>query len=297
MSDYSTTKSYVLLSAGTTATTLVSTLYDHFLAAPGLWRIKTGVAGDSDGFIIEPKTPVTGYNIGASIRRNSTTDIRVQVDEGNGFTARGSAAGAATGASALAMSEGTLPMTGIASAVVAISETPDGVIVLFYTTLLANVAQVIYIGRGANPDRAVYREAPLLFNGIVCMLGSPTWQPVAAGFIGGPSSASRTRSNGGTRALYAVSTAPANSPIPNSPGSPVEIITAPNIGVYHDASTNFSEMGSLRYIGRAATARTNRVVIQHPTEQEAWLHISDATYETLSSKNVITWEKGVPGPV
>lgn len=296
MSDYSTTKSYVLTAAGFTATNLMSALYDHFAAAPGLWRLKSGTSSNADGIIIEPKLPVDGYNIGISIRRNSTTDLRYQVDDQNSFTAAGTSASGAAGGSATVLTECTMPMTNIGSAKIAISETPDAVIGLFYTTLLSNVAQMFYLARTVTPDRAVYRTAPLLFNGVGCMIGTLSYQAASVTFLGGPSSATKIRSNGGSRPMAAVATTPVNMPIPNSPGPSVEIITAPKVLVYHDASTNSSEMGALIYIGRAAVVRANRDVIQHPTEQEAWMHVTDPTYETSNSRNVVTWEKGVAAP-
>jgi hypothetical protein len=296
MSDYSTVKSYTIVSVSTSATELMFALWTHFDSAPGLWRVKAGTTSGANGIIIEPKVALPGYNIGVSIRRNGTSDIRVQVDPLNSFTTAGNATTAPSGGSALVLPEITMPLTNIASEAIGLSEMADAMLPLFYGSTMSTVAQIIHAGRVANPDREIYRSEPLAFNGVGCLVGVPNHQLVGQGFIGGTSAASRLRSNGGSRAVYPLSSSPGNSPIPRAPNPPLEIVVPIKIGIYHDASTNFSEIGSLRYVGRAGVARSNTVVVQHPTEQEAWLHVTDTTYEPTTSKTVIAWEKSVPSP-
>jgi hypothetical protein len=129
------TKAYVLTAASSSISDLMTAIYDHFNTAPGLWRLKPGTSSSAQGVVIEPKTPVSGYNIGVSIRRNSNTNFQLALDPLNAYTAAGNASVGPVGGSSEASGDITLAITGIASAKIALIETPDAIAALFSTAV------------------------------------------------------------------------------------------------------------------------------------------------------------------
>ena len=153
MSIYSETKSYVLTAATSGIADLMSAIHSHFNTAPGHWQLKSGTSSTADAIIIEPKTPLTGYDLGISIRRNGTTDFRVALDPLNSYSAAGSSGGGPTGASAEASAEIAQIITGIASTKIIVCEYQDAIFVAFHNALLTESIRAFHIGRCFDPLR------------------------------------------------------------------------------------------------------------------------------------------------
>jgi hypothetical protein len=294
---YDETKSYVLTASSAAITAWMSALYDHFLAAPGLWRLKSGAGSSAAGIIIEPKSPISGYNLGISIRRNGTTNFQVALDPLNSYTAAGGAGSGPTGASAQASAEVTLPITSIASTKIAISETPDCVLGGFFNATLTTSPQAFQIGRVFDLLRESFRNAPLLNNGLAILVGAPQLDS-ASGWSTGTGGASRVRHNGAWRPLDidVLSAASANNPIPDSPNADRQTIVPGIFGAYNAASTLPMRCMVSRYIGISASAQNNCTILSSDTADEAWLTQVDGAFNTVTSKYCMTWEKGVAKP-
>lgn len=296
-SPFSAAKSYVLTAGSTSVADIMTALHTHFSAGAGNWRLKAGVGNSADGFIIEPKTPVTAnghtYNTGISIRRNGTTDWRIALDEGNAYTAAGNSSGGPSGASGNAIGEITASTSGIASAKIAVSELLDCVFVVFFNSGLTVTQQGWMLGRAFDGANGGLNTAPLLNKGNAVCVGVPHIQ--SSGWIG-TSGASRMRSNGGSRSVYAVNTNQYNNPIPDAPAASKEIITPLFCGVYHDASSNYTDCLMTRYLRLAGTLRVARAKFENLTLDECWMHINDPVFTLGGSKAVIPWEQGVAAP-
>lgn len=296
---YSETKSYVLTAATSGIADLMTALFDHFTAAPGLWRLKVGVGSSNTGIIIEPKTPLVGYNLGVSIRRNGTTNFQMELDPLNSYTAAGNSGTGPTGGSAQASGDITQVITGIGYTKIAVCEYPDAIMILFFTAARAHVAQAVHIGRVFDPTRESYRNAPLLCNGLAVVVGVPTL--VSSNNVWFHfNSPSRIRCNGGWRTLYPVGFSNGNNvsnPIPDSPNPNRAVVVSPFTGCYVDSGTNYLDILLPRYFGRIGIADTVCKVAESNTSDEAWLYIitNDAT-EPTTGKNVVSWEKGVVAP-
>lgn len=300
MSVYNQTKSYVLTASSSGIADLMSALYTHFNLGSGLWTIKSGTSSTVDGIIIEPVTPVAGYDMGISIRRNGTTDFSVGLDPLNTYSAAGSSGAGPTGASAEASAEIAQVITDVASAKIMICEYPDSIFIGFFNSGLIATVRSMHIGRCFDPLRESYREAPLLNNGLAVLVGKGTLASVSGGWFNG-STTSVVRNNGGWRKVYAVGYSFINSysnPIPDSPNPNKMMIAAPIFGCYHDASTNYSIMLIARYFGYCGVTDTNRKVLQSDAEDEAWIYCmpSDGFYEITDTRFVFSWEKGVNAP-
>lgn len=297
-SPFSAVKSFNIVAASTSVADIMAALNTHFAAGAGNWRVKSGTSSGADGIIIEPKTPVVAnghtYNTGISIRRNSTTDFRIGLDESNTYTAAGNSSGGPTGASANSIGEITAPVTGIASAKIAISELLDCVFVKFFNSGLGTTQQIWMLGRGFDGINGGLNVAPLYIKGNAICVGQP--HVASGGFIGSSSSNSRMRSNGGSRAVYISNQSINNTPIPDAPNASKELVIPFAAGVYHDASTNYSDCLTTRYFRVAGTARSNNAIFQNLTLNEAWLHLTDPLYNTTTSKSVFPWELGVAAP-
>jgi hypothetical protein len=298
---YSETKSYVITAPSAGIADLMTAIYDHFNSAPGLWRLKSGAGSSNTGIVIEPKSPLSGYNLGISIRRNGTTNFQVALDPLNSYTAAGNSSGGPTGGSAQASGDITQIITNIAYTKFAICEYPDAIMILFFTASRVGVAQAPHIGRTIDPTRESYRSAPLLCNGLAVQVGLPTFSVSLSGNVWFASSApSRIRCNGGWHKLYPVGYSNVNSmsnPIPDSPNPNRAVVVAPMLGCYVDASTNYLDILLPRYFGRIGFADSICKVAESDTEDEAWLYVNCNDFvESASGKYVVSWEKGVVAP-
>lgn len=289
------TKSYTLTAAGTTLTDLMTALYDHWLSAPGLWQLKAGVGSSAQGAVIVPKAPVSGYDIGISVRRNGTTNFQLALDPSNSYTAAGDASGGPTGGSGTASAERTLATTSIASAKIAVIEMPDAVAVFFYNSGLTTCPQAFHIGRVFDPMLEIMRSAPLLNDGLAVLVGQPQADS-AAGWGGGTSGQAVIRHNGAWRPITWPSATSSNAAIPDAPNADRELFL-PNIcDAYNAASTLPMRCLLTRYLRRAAASRANKILVEATGVDEAWIHFADGSFNPTSSSNVISWEKGVSKP-
>lgn len=291
-------KAYVLTAATSGITDLMTALFDHFTAAPGLWRLKSGTSGTAAGFIIEPKAPVTEsgflFNLGISIRRNGTTNFQLALDPLNSYTGAGDAASGPTGGSVQASGDITLATTNIASTKIAVIETQDAMFALFFNAGLTNCPQLFHIGRCFDVMRESYRLAPLLNNGLAVLAGQ--FQQVTNGGLGtGTGGASRARHNGAWRPIDIVSGG-VNNPIPDAPNADKETVVQWIANAYNAASSLPMRILVSRYMGIAANSRNTRTLIESATEDESWIHISEGFYTGSSANTVIIWEKGVSKP-
>lgn len=294
---YDQTKSYVLTAGGATITDWMAALYNHFDTAPGLWRIKAGSGSTAAGIIIEPKAPIAGYNLGVSIRRNSTTNFQIAIDPSNSYSAAGGAGSGPTGGSGLASGDITLAITNIANAKIELSETPDAVLGGFFNAALVTTPQAFQVGRVFDPLRESFRNAPLLNNGLAVLAGVPHLD--SAGAWGtGTSGASRVRHNGGWRPIdiNTLGVSSVNNVIPDAPGADKQTIVPGIFGAYNAASTLPMRCMASRYLGIAATAYANCTILSSDTEDEAWLVQVDGTFNPSTAKYCMTWEKGVAKP-
>lgn len=288
------TKAYVLTAATSGISDLMTAIHDHFNTAPGLWQLKAGAGSSAQGIVIEPKTPVSGYDVGISIRRNSTTNFQLALDPLNSYTAAGNASGGPTGGSGEASGDITLAITGIASAKIALIETPDAIVALFFNAGLTTCPQAMHIGRAFDPKLEIMRSAPLLSNGLAVLAGLPHAN-ATNGWGGSTGGVSRVRHNGGWRPIAWV-TIPSNNPIPNSPNADRELMLPVDCDAYNAASTLPMRGLETRYLRVAAASRTSRILVESTDQDEAWMHVADGTFNGTAAVNVITWEKGVAKP-
>jgi hypothetical protein len=288
------TKSYTLTAAGTTLTDLMTALYDHWLSAPGLWQLKAGVGSSSQGAVIVPKAPVSGYDIGISVRRNGTTNFQLALDPLNSYAAAGNASGGPTGGSGEASGDITLATTSIASAKITLIEMPDAVAGFFYSSGLLSCPQAFHVGRVFDPMLEIMRSAPLLNSGLAVLVGQPQMD-ATSGFGCGTSGASRIRHNGGWRPLSWV-TNTNNNAIPDAPNADRELFLPQICDAYNAASTLPMRCLLTRYLRRAAASRANRILAEATGIEEAWMHLADGTFNLTASSSVISWEKGVSKP-
>jgi hypothetical protein len=288
------TKAYVLTAASSSISDLMTAIYDHFNTAPGLWRLKPGTSSSAQGVVIEPKTPVSGYNIGVSIRRNSNTNFQLALDPLNAYTAAGNASVGPVGGSSEASGDITLAITGIASAKIALIETPDAIAALFFNSGLTTCPQALHIGRVFDPKLEIMRSEPLLSNGLAVLAGPPQMNQ-SQGWGMGTSGVSRVRHNRGWRPI-AWAGIPNNNPIPNAPSADRELLLPVAADAYNAANTLPMRALESRYLRVAAASRTSRVLVESTDQDEAWMHFADGSFNTSASVNVITWEKGVAKP-
>jgi hypothetical protein len=294
----SNVKAYVLTAASSSLTDLVSALYAHFNSAPGLWRLKSGAGSSAAGMVVEPKTPITEagftFNLGVSIRRNGTTNFQLALDPLNSYSAAGNAAGGPTGGSVQASGDITLAITNIANAKIALVETQDALLCLFFNSGLTQSPQAFHIGRVFDVIRETYRLAPLLNNGLAVLAGLPG-QNSNSQWGCSMTGASRIRHNGGWRPLNIIAQGN-NNEIPDAPSANKETIVPMICDAFNAASTLPMRILVARYLGIAASARAGRTLLESTTEDEAWMHVVDGNFNLSAAVNVVIWEKGTAKP-